>query len=50
MLFAVPLLGEHLDVVTLGFGLAVIATVFAGRRMPVRAARRPAFSPAMEPR
>jgi drug/metabolite transporter (DMT)-like permease len=50
MLFAVPLLGEHLDVVTLGFGLAVIATVFAGRRMPVRAARQPAFSPAMEPR
>jgi drug/metabolite transporter (DMT)-like permease len=50
MLFAVPLLGEHLDVVTLGFGLAVIATVFAGRRTPVRAARQPAFSPAMEPR
>jgi drug/metabolite transporter (DMT)-like permease len=39
MLFAVPLLGEHLDLVTLAFGLAVIATVFAGRRMPVRPAR-----------
>jgi drug/metabolite transporter (DMT)-like permease len=37
MLFAVPLLGERLDVVTVLFGLAVIATVFAGKRMPVRA-------------
>ncbi len=37
MLFAVPLLGERLDLLTLGFGLAVIATVFVGRRMPVRA-------------
>ncbi|BDT70428.1 hypothetical protein os1_46210 [Comamonadaceae bacterium OS-1] len=36
MLFAVPLLGETLDAVTLGFGLAVIATVFASKRMPVR--------------
>lgn len=36
MLFAVPLLGEHLDAVSLGFGLAVMATVLAGRRMPVR--------------
>jgi drug/metabolite transporter (DMT)-like permease len=46
MLFAVPLLGERLDAVTLGFGLAVIATVFAGRRMPVRptaAAKEPPF-------
>jgi drug/metabolite transporter (DMT)-like permease len=50
MLFAVPLLGEHLDVVTLAFGLAVIATVFAGRRMPVRAVGKPRLSPAMEPR
>ncbi|GAA4417444.1 DMT family transporter [Acidovorax lacteus] len=40
MLFAVPLLGEQLDAVTLGFALAVITTVFAGRRMPVHA--RPA--------
>jgi drug/metabolite transporter (DMT)-like permease len=38
MLFAVPLLGERLDALTLGFALAVVATVFVGRRMPVRAA------------
>jgi drug/metabolite transporter (DMT)-like permease len=38
MLFAVPLLGERLDAVTLGFAVAVIATVFAGKKMPVRAA------------
>lgn len=38
MLFAVPLLGESLDAVTLGFAVAVILTVFAGKRMPVRAA------------
>lgn len=37
MLFAVPLLGERLDAVTVGFGLAVIATVFIGKKMPVRA-------------
>ena len=37
MLFAVPLLGERLDAVTVGFGLAVIATVFIGRKMPVNA-------------
>ncbi|MDO9112868.1 MAG: DMT family transporter [Polaromonas sp.] len=35
MLFAVPLLGERLDAVTVGFALAVIATVFAGKKMPV---------------
>ena len=39
MLFAVPLLGERLDAVSLGFGLAVMATVLAGRRMPVRGGR-----------
>jgi drug/metabolite transporter (DMT)-like permease len=38
MLFAVPLLGERLDALTLGFGVAVIATVFVGKKMPVRAA------------
>ncbi len=32
MLLAVPLLGETLDAVTLGFGLAVIATVFLGKK------------------
>jgi len=35
MLFAVPLLGESLDAVTVGFGLAVIATVFIGKKMSV---------------
>jgi drug/metabolite transporter (DMT)-like permease len=35
MLFSVPLLGESLDLVTVGFALAVIATVFIGKRMPV---------------
>ncbi|WP_096670465.1 DMT family transporter [Polaromonas sp. AET17H-212] len=38
MLFAVPLLGERLDAVTVGFSLAVIATVFAGKKMPVHTA------------
>ncbi len=37
MLFAVPLLGERLDAVTLGFAVAVIATVFIGKKMPVQA-------------
>ncbi|MEP6964020.1 MAG: DMT family transporter [Polaromonas sp.] len=37
MLCAVPLLGERLDAVTVGFGLAVIATVFIGKKMPVHA-------------
>jgi drug/metabolite transporter (DMT)-like permease len=36
MLFAVPLLGERLDALTVGFGVAVIATVFVSRRLPVR--------------
>ncbi len=35
MLFAVPLLGESLDVTTVAFGLAVVATVLVGKRMPV---------------
>lgn len=38
MVFAVPLLGERLDLLTVSFGLAVIATVFIGKKMPVRAA------------
>jgi drug/metabolite transporter (DMT)-like permease len=38
MLFAIPLLGESLDLPTLGFALAVIATVFIGKKMPVYAA------------
>jgi drug/metabolite transporter (DMT)-like permease len=37
MLFAIPILGETLDLLTIGFGLAVVATVFIGRKMPVHA-------------
>ena len=36
LLFAVPVLGEALDPLTVGFSLAIIAVVFLGRRMPVR--------------
>jgi drug/metabolite transporter (DMT)-like permease len=44
MLFAVPLLGERLDAVSVGFALAVIASVFAGKKMPVHSAPvRPLF-------
>jgi drug/metabolite transporter (DMT)-like permease len=39
MLFAVPLLGERLDATTVGFALAVIATVFIGKKMPVHPIR-----------
>jgi drug/metabolite transporter (DMT)-like permease len=35
MLFAIALLGEKLDAVTVAFGVAVIATVFLGKKMPV---------------
>ncbi|MDB5753270.1 MAG: putative transporter [Ramlibacter sp.] len=53
MLLAVPLLGERLDAVTAGFALAVIATVFIGKKMPVRAtpatARAPAPAPTLAP-
>ncbi|MFN3493367.1 MAG: DMT family transporter [Hydrogenophaga sp.] len=35
LLFAVPLAGERLDLMTLVFALAVIATVYAGKKMPV---------------
>ena len=35
LLFAVPVLGERLDAVTVGFSLAVIAVVFVSRRMAV---------------
>jgi drug/metabolite transporter (DMT)-like permease len=48
MLFAVPLLHERLDALSVGFALAVIATVFVGRRMPV--GRTPVLSPAVETR
>jgi drug/metabolite transporter (DMT)-like permease len=36
LLFAVPVLGEALDPLTVLFSLAIIAVVFVGRRMPVR--------------
>jgi len=36
LLFAVPVLGERLEATTVLFSLAVIATVFAGKRMPAR--------------
>ncbi|MBK6469806.1 MAG: DMT family transporter [Betaproteobacteria bacterium] len=37
LLFAVPVLGERLDGVTVLFSLAVVGVVFVGRRLPVRA-------------
>ena len=39
LLFAVPVLGERLEPLTVAFALAVIATVFVGKRLP---AHRPA--------
>lgn len=39
LLFAVPVLGEPLQATTVMFSLAVIAVVFAGKRMPVAAGR-----------
>jgi drug/metabolite transporter (DMT)-like permease len=38
LLFAVPLVGERLDMMTLFFAIAVIATVYVGKKMPVNAA------------
>jgi drug/metabolite transporter (DMT)-like permease len=35
LLFAVPLVGERLDGMTLAFAVAVIATVYVGKKMPV---------------
>jgi hypothetical protein len=35
MLIAIPLLGETLDALTVGFGLGVVATVFVSKKMPV---------------
>ena len=45
MLFAVPLLGEHLDATTVAFALAVVATVLVGRAMPVARAPLAAGAP-----
>jgi len=42
MLFAVPLLGERLDALSLGFATAVVLTVFVGRRLSLPA---PAVAP-----
>ena len=39
LLFAVPVLGERLDASTVAFALVVMAVVFIGKRMPVRALR-----------
>ena len=39
LLFAVPVLGEVLELDTVVFSLAVIATVFLGKKMPVTARR-----------
>jgi drug/metabolite transporter (DMT)-like permease len=52
MVFAVPLLGERLDLLTVGFALAVIGTVFIGKKMPVRSAptAAPVLSHAVEQR
>ena len=38
MQFAVPLWGESLGALTIDVGLAVMAVVFIGRKMPVNAA------------
>ncbi|MFO1285388.1 MAG: DMT family transporter [Rubrivivax sp.] len=46
LLAAVPLLGEALEPLTVGFALAVAAVVFAGKRMPVAAAHAPVPTPA----
>jgi len=45
MWLAVPLLGESLDAGTLGFSLAVMATVFLSRRMALPAAPAPRTNP-----
>ena len=47
MLFAVPVLGERLDALTLAFGIAVVATVFLGKRAPIdtRSPHTPTLSP-----
>ena len=44
MLFSVPLLGESLDAITVGFAIAVIGTVFIGKRMPVSGVVAPMVS------
>ena len=46
MLFAVPLLGEKLDALTVGFALAVICTVFLSKKMAVYPAPTQPANPA----
>ena len=46
---AVPLLGESLDMITLGFALAVVATVFMGRRMAAPNPIKPSPHPETRP-
>jgi drug/metabolite transporter (DMT)-like permease len=41
LLFAVPLAGERLDAMTLLFAVAVIATVYVGKKMPIEQGARP---------
>jgi drug/metabolite transporter (DMT)-like permease len=36
--FAVPILGERLDLITVVFALAIITIVFIGKKMPIRSA------------
>ena len=45
LLFAVPVLGERLDAVTVLFALAVIAVVFIGKRLPAQAVPAAATQP-----
>lgn len=49
ILAAVPLLGESLDLITLGFALAVVATVFMGRRMATPTPQQPPPHPETRP-
>jgi drug/metabolite transporter (DMT)-like permease len=42
LLFAVPLLGERLEATTVAFSLAVIATVFISKQMPIQPPTRSA--------
>jgi drug/metabolite transporter (DMT)-like permease len=49
LLFAVPLAGERLDATTLVFALAVIATVYVGKKMPIASQPAPATNPNTHP-
>ena len=43
LLFAVPLLGEQLEGLTIGFALAVVAVAYVGKKMPTQT--QPALTP-----